>query len=89
MLPGEGLLLFGLGLLLRLAGRLQLFQPFLLLLILLDPFSPLLELHLLEHGIVPLVVPELALVQVDDVRAHIVQKALVVGHCTQILKQNK
>ena len=53
------------------------------------PFSPLLELHLLEHGIVPLVVPELALVQVDDVRAHIVQKALVVGHCTQILKQNK
>jgi hypothetical protein len=46
------------------------------------PFSSFLLLHLLEHGVVALVVPELALVQVDDVSAHVVQETLVVGHCT-------
>ncbi len=48
------------------------------------PFSSFLLLHLLEHGVVALVVPELALVQMYDVRAHVVQETLVVGHCTII-----
>jgi hypothetical protein len=46
------------------------------------PFSSFLLLHLLEHGVVALVVPELALVQVDNISAHVVQETLVVGHCT-------
>ncbi len=46
------------------------------------PFSSFLLLHLLEHGVVALVVPELALIQVNDVSAYVVQETLVVGHCT-------
>jgi hypothetical protein len=46
------------------------------------PFSSFLLLHLLEHGVVALVVPQLALVQVDYVSTHVVQETLVVGHCT-------
>ena len=57
----EGLLLFRLCLLLRLSRSLELAQSLLLLLILLDPLSPFLELHALELGVVALVVPQLAL----------------------------
>lgn len=60
--------------------RLELLDALLLLLVLLVLLAPLLHKHLLEHGVVALVVVQLQLVQVDDLVAHIVQKRLVVGH---------
>ena len=53
LFPGQGFLLLALRLLLTLPGGLQLPQPLLLLLVILDPFFSLLLFHLLKHGVVP------------------------------------
>ena len=76
LLAGEGLLGALLGLSLGLALGLGVLQPLLLLLVVLDPLPQFLLLHPLEHGVVALVVPQLAGVQMDHVRAHVVQERL-------------
>uniref|UniRef100_A0A2M4DFE8 Putative secreted protein n=1 Tax=Anopheles darlingi TaxID=43151 RepID=A0A2M4DFE8_ANODA len=64
---------------------LQLLQPALLLLVILDHLTALLHVHLLEHRVVTLVVVQLLIVQVNDLIAHVVEERLVVGYNQQRL----
>ena len=61
LLSRQSFLGLAFGLLLRLTLRLELLQPLLLLLEVLQQLAPLLHHHLLEHGVVALVVPKLTL----------------------------
>ena len=76
LLAGEGLLGALLGLSLGLALGLGVLQPLLLLLVVLDPLPQFLLLHPLEHGVVALVVPQLALVNVETLKFKVTVKIL-------------
>lgn len=69
----------------RLAVSLQLLDSLLLLLVVLDLFAALLHEHLLEHGVVALVVLQFLVVEMDDLVADVVEERLVVRNDEQSL----